>query len=283
MTEPPVPSPEDMAVQGAALLAQGRPFEAVDVLRQAVAAGEPSAPDLLVRAYLDSGSFRAAADWLGTLVEQGHVRFAGRLGVALVQLGERDRAEAALRLAVESGEISAANDLAILLRDEGRLQEALRLLGDALAAGDQLAAANLVELQLEAGDLPAAAETAEAYASDGRPDTLVALADVRALQGRHDDADALYRRAGELGALRAHTAHAQFLLSARNDPVAAERAFREAERRAEPGWAFALGRFLLDEGRGEEARHYLQLAVDEGDETAVEALAELDGVDLDEY
>ncbi len=283
MNEPSPPSPEDLAVQGAAMLASGRAPEAVEVLRQAVAGGEPSAPDLLVRAYLDSGSWRAAADWLGPLVEQGHVRFAGRLGVALVQLGERDRAETVLRLAVESGETPAANDLAILLRDEGRLVEALHLLVDAAAAGDQLAAANLVELQLEAGDLPAAAAAAETYATERRPDTILALADVRAQQGRHDDADALYRRAGELGALQAYTAYAQFLIGARGDPVAAERALREAEQRAEPGWAFALGRFLLDEGRHDEARYYLQTAVDEGEPAALEALAELDGVDPDEY
>lgn len=276
-------TPEDLAVEGAALLAAGQPLEAVEVLRQAVAGGEPSAPDLLVRAYFDSGSWRAVVDWLGPLVEQGNVRFAGRLGVALVQLGERDRAEEVLHLAVESGDVPAANDLAILLRDEGRLREALHLLVDAAAAGDQLAAANLVELQLEAGDLPAAAAAAEQYATERRPDTILALADVRVQQGRHADADELYRRAGELGALRAHTAYGQFLIDVGGDPVAAEREFREAERLAEPGWAFALGRFLLDEGRVDEARPYLQIAVDEGDPVALEALAELDGVEVDEY
>jgi hypothetical protein len=283
MSQPPVPAPEDLAVQGASLLAEGRALDAVEVLQQAVAGGEPSAPDLLVRAYFDSGSWRSAADWLGRLVGQGQVRFAGRLGVALVQLGERERAEEALRLAVESGEIAAANDLAILLRDEGRLREALHLLVDAAAAGDQLAPANLVQLQLEAGDLAAAAGAAETYATERRPNTLLALAAVRAQQGRHADADALYRRAGELGALRAHTAYAQFLLTAREDPAGAEHQLREAEQWGEPGFAFVLGRFLLDEGRSEEARPYLQMAADEGDPAAVDALAELDGVDPDEY
>lgn len=276
------PAPEDLTVQGAALLAEGRPLEAIDVLRQAIAGGEPSAPDLLVRAYFDSGSFRAVVDWLAPLVEQGQVRFAGRLGVALVQLGERERAEEALRLAVESGDVPAANDLAILLRDEGRLVEAARLLVDAAAEGDQLAAANLVALQLEAGDLPAAVAAAEQYASERRPDTILALADVRAQEGRHDDADELYRRAGELGALQAHSAYAQFLVG-RGDREAAERELREAEGVAEPGWAFAYGRFLLDDGRLDEARRCLQIAVDEGDQDALAALAELDGVDVDEY
>jgi tetratricopeptide (TPR) repeat protein len=276
-------SPEDLAVEGAALLADGRPLDAAEVLGQAVAGGEPSALDLLVRAYFDSGSWRAVVDWLEPHVEQGHLRFAGRLGVALVQLGERERAEAVLRLAVESGDVPAANDLAILLRDEGRLVEAVHLLDDAATAGDQLAAANLVQLQLEAGDLPAAAAAAEQYATERRPETILALADVRVEQGRHADADELYRRAGELGALRAHTVYGQFLIGVRGDPAAAEREFREAERLAEPGWAFALGRFLFDAGRVDEARPYLQIAVDEGDEQALEALAELDGVEADEY
>ncbi|TWF78571.1 tetratricopeptide repeat protein [Pseudonocardia hierapolitana] len=275
-------SPEDLAVQGVALLAEGRPLEAAEVLRQAVAGGAPSALDLLVRAYFDSGSWRAVVDVLEPHVEQEDLRFAGRLGVALVQLGEWDRAESVLRLAVESGDVPAANDLAILLRDEGRLVEAVHLLVDAAAAGDQLAAANLVALHLEAGDLPAAAAAAERYATERRPDTILALADVRAQQGRFSDADALYRRAGELGALRARTAYGQFLL-ARGDVAAAEREFREAERIAEPGWAFALGRFLLDEGRVDEARPYLEIAVAEGDRQALEALAEVDGVDADEY
>jgi len=158
----------------------------------------------------------------------------------------------------------------------------VHLLVDAAAAGDQLAAANLVELQLEAGDLPAAAAAAEQYATERQPDTILALADVRVQQGRFADADALYRRAGELGALRARTAYGQFLATS-GDPAAAEQEFREAERIAEPGWAFALGRFLLDEGRVDEARPYLQIAADEGDDQALEALAELDGVDADEY
>ncbi len=278
MTQPsPVP-PEPLSAEGAAQLDAGHPLDAVDVLRRAVAAGEPSAADLLARAYLDSGSWHAAADWLTVVVEQGHVRFAGRLGVALAELGERSRAESMLRLAVESGELVAANDLAILLRDEGRLAEAVQLLGYAAESGDELAAANVVELHLEAGNLSAAAAAAERYAAQSRPDTLVALADVRAMEGRADEAESWYRRAGELGALRAHTAYGQFL-AGRGDTAGAERELREAERHAEPGWAYVLGRFLLDEGRLDEARRYLQISVDSGDSSARQALAELDGGD----
>lgn len=277
MTPPPLSEP--LSAEGAALLDAGLPIDAVDVLRQAVAAGEPSAPDLLVRAYLDSGSWNAAAEWLAPLVEQGHLRFAGRLGVALIELGDRERAESALRLAVDAGEFAAANDLAILLRDQQRFAEAIQVLVRAADAGDPQAGANLVALHMEAGDLRSAIDTAERYADDTRPDTLVALGDARALQGFDDDAQACYLRAGHLGALRAHTAYAQFLLMARGDRDGAEREFREAQQHREPGWAYNMGRFLLEEGRFAEARGYLQVAVDSGDRTAAADLAELDGED----
>lgn len=275
---PPL-SVEPLAAEGSALLQAGRPLEAVDVLRQAVASGEASAPDLLVRAYLDSGSWHSAAEWLGPLVEQGHVRFAGRLGVALTEIGDRERAEDALRLAVNSGELAAANDLGILLRDEGRLAEGILVLARAAEQGDPLAPANLVALHLENGDLPAAADSAERYVDPARPDTVLALAEVRAAQARLDDADQLFREAGELGALRAHTAYGQFLLTERGDVLGAQGEFYEARRHSEPGWAYTMGRFLIDVGRPDEAREFLQAAADTGDRVAAETLVELDGVD----
>ncbi|MEJ3656024.1 tetratricopeptide repeat protein [Actinomycetes bacterium KLBMP 9759] len=280
MSQPlPDPQPEPLSAEGAALLDDGRALEAVDVLRRGVAAGEPSAPDLLVRAYLDSGSWHAAVEWLGPLVEQGHVRFAGRLGVALAEIGDADRAEDALRLAIDSGDVAASNDLAILLRDGDRFAEAVQVLTRAADAGDQLAPANVVELYLEAGDIRAAITAAERFHDERRPDTVVALADVRAQQGLVDDADRLYARAAQLGALRAHTARGQFLLGVRGDPDGAEREFREAQRHNEPGWAYTLGRFLIDDGRPDEAREYLQIAIDQGDRDAVLTLDELNGED----
>lgn len=276
MTSLPV---EPLAAEGAALLEAGRPLEAVDVLRQAVASGESSAPDLLVRAYLDSGSWHAAAEWLTPLVAQGHVRFAGPLGVALSEIGDRERAEDALRLAIHSGEVAAANDLGILLRDEGRLAEGILVLARAAEEGDPLAPANLVALHLEAGDLPAAAEAAEQYVDPARPDTVLALAEVRSAQARLDEAEVLFREAGELGALRAHTAFGQFLLAARGDVLGAQAEFAEARRHSEPGWAYTMGRFLLDVGRPDDAREFLQVAADTGDRVAADTLAELDGLD----
>ncbi|MDN5750538.1 MAG: tetratricopeptide repeat protein [Pseudonocardia sp.] len=271
-----LPHIEPLAAEGSALLEAGRPLEAVDVLRQAVASGEASAPDLLARAYLDSGSWHAAAQWLGPLVEQGHVRFAGRLGVALAELGDAERAEDALRLAIAHGELPAANDLGILLRDGNRLGEGIGVLARAAEEGDPQAPANLVALHLEDGDVPAAAEAAQRHLDVARPDTVLALAEVRAAQARPDDAEQLFRDAGRLGALRAHTAYGWFLLTVRGDPVAAEREFGEARRHAEPGWAYTMGRFLLDSDRVDEAREFLQVAADSGDRVASDTLAELD-------
>ncbi|HXV92465.1 MAG TPA: tetratricopeptide repeat protein, partial [Pseudonocardia sp.] len=271
-----------LSAEGRALLDADRPRAAVEVLRRAVAAGEPSAEDLLARAYLDSGSWQEAVDRLAPLVEQGEVRFAGRLGVALAGLGDAVRAEEALRLAVESGEVAASNDLAILLRDRGRLAEAVATLLPLADAGDGQAAANLVALTLEEGDLAGAIAHAERYADERRPDTLVALAEVRAAQGRADEAETLHRRACELGALRAHTAYGTFLLLVRLEPEEAEREYLEARRLREPGWAWTLGRFLLDQGRPDEARDHLEHAAARGDRAAEQALVELDGEDEDD-
>ena len=268
-----------LSATGAALLEAGRFDEAVDVLRHAVAAAEPGADDLLVRAHLDAGDWYAAADLLGRLVAHGQVRFAGRLGVALAGIGDVERAEAAFRLALAHGELAACNDLAILLAREGRVTEADPLLRQAADAGDPQAAANLVELLYESGDLRAAIQAAERYADEARPNTLVALADVRAAAGRADEAEGLYRRAGDLGALRAHSAYGGFLLATRGDLAAAERELREAGRHDEPGWEFALGRFLVDDGRAAEARPYVATAAALGDDDAVTLLAEIDGED----
>lgn len=278
----PAAAPEPFSTEGAALIEAGYPLDAVELLREAVAAGEPSAPDLLVRAYLESGSWHAAAEWLTPLVAAGHQRFAGPLGLALVEIGDRDRAEEMLRLAVVSGDLSAANDLAILLRDADRAGEAVHVLVQAADAGEPYAGANLVELYLEAADLLAAVEAAERYVDERRPETLVALAEVRAQQNDLREAERLHRRAAELGALRAHTAYGRFLQLVRGDWARAEREFRDAERHAEPGWAYTLGRFLLDDGRPDEARSYLQLAADDGDNTAAETLIDLDGDPADD-
>jgi Flp pilus assembly protein TadD len=277
---PPHPAPPlgRLSATGAALLDAGRTDEAADILRHAMAAAEPGADDLLARAYLDGGDWFAAVDLLRRLVGQGQVRFAGRLGVALDQIGDADEAEAAFRLALDHGELAASNDLAILLSRRGRLDEAVPLLERAASAGDPQAASNLVELLLESGDLGRATWAAEYYVDEARPDTLVALADVRALTLRSDEAEALYRRGGQLGALRAHSAYGGFL-AARGDVAAAERELREAGRHEEPGWEYALGRFLVDDGRAAEARPYVAAAAALGDDDAVTLLAEIDGED----
>lgn len=272
------PAAEPLSAEGSSLLYRGYALDAVEVLRHAVATGEPSAPDLLSRAYLDSGSWAAAVEWLTPMVTDGHVEFARRLGVACLELGDREAAEHWLRVAIDSGDVAASNDLAILLRLGDRTGEALLVLGQAVLAGDPTARANLVELHLENGDLPSAVVAAESHFDRALPDTVLALADVRAAESRLEEADAFYREACELGAVRAHTSYGHFLL-ARGDRQGAEFEYREAERHGEQGWAFTIGRFLVDEGRFDEARDFLQIAVDTGDQEAADLLIEINGND----
>ncbi len=275
-----VPVDGPLSAEGAQLLDADRPADAVEVLRRALAAGERGAADLLVHAYLDSGSWQACIDWLAPQVAEGELRFAGRLGVAYAELGDSDGAERALRLAVNNGEVAAANDLAILLTNLDRGAEAVALLTRAAEEGDDQAPANLVSLHLEASDLAAAVAAAEKYSDEARPDTIVALGDVRAAEGQTDAAEQAYRRAIELGrAVRAHTAYGQFLLAAHGDAAGAEEQFREAWRHNEPGWAYTLGRFLVEDGRPDEAREFLAAAASWGDRAAADLLDEVDGID----
>ena len=74
-------------------------------------------------------------------------------------------------------------------------------------------------------------------------------------------------------------AYGQFLLAAYGDAAGAEEQFRLAWRHNEPGWPYQLGRFLIDDGRGEEAREFLEVAAGWGDRDASDLLNELDGVD----
>ncbi|ODU22699.1 MAG: hypothetical protein ABT15_07060 [Pseudonocardia sp. SCN 73-27] len=281
---PPLPQriAEPLTERGRDLLRRDLALDAVEVLRQAVAAGEPSSPDVLADAYLDSGSFHAAAEWLGLLVARGYVRFAGRLGVALAEIGDRDGAEEALRIAIANGESAAANDLGILLRDMGRDAEAVQVLVRAAEHGDGQAADNLVSFLLDADELAPAVAAAERYYDTGRPDTVVALADARSAARRDEEAEEFYRLAGRLGALRAHVAYASFLLAGRADRVHAEQQLREAVRHREPGAAAALGVFLIEDGRVAEGRDHLVAGASSGDRAAGAALAELDGEDPDD-
>jgi tetratricopeptide (TPR) repeat protein len=92
------------------------------------------------------------------------------------------------------------------------------------------------------------------------------------LSGRLDEAEALYRRAVELGALRAHVRLGWFLRDARQDMAAAEGEFRLAWDNDEAGWGYELGSLLRDDGRTDEAVDVLRYASSWGDQDARELL-----------
>ena len=201
----PTAAPEPFSAEGAALIEAGYPLEAVELLRQAVAGGEPSAPDLLVRAYLESRSWHAAAEWLTPLVQPGTSGSPVRSDWPWWRsaTGPRRGHAAPGR---RSGDLTAANDLAMLLRDEGRARGAARP-----GAGGRRGRA--LRRSQPGGAAPGCRRPAggdrggRALRRRQPAETLVMLAEVRAQQGNLDEAERLYRRAGQLGAMRAHTAY----------------------------------------------------------------------------
>jgi Tfp pilus assembly protein PilF len=257
---------------------EDRHDEAIALLRQALAAREPSAVDFLARAYLDRGYRHEAIELLSPRIRAGQPELALQLADVQTTIGDFERAEQAYRIAVADGDASAMNNLGILLRGRGRLREAEVMLRRAAEAGDERAPAHLVAVQWELyGDPRAALATAQYWADETRPGTLHALAFIRAATGQYGEAERTYRQAASLGAHRGHIEFAAFLQDLLGDMERAEAELELAEREQEPGWADAFGQFLAEAGRIDEARAYLAHAAHWGSLEALATLNELDG------
>jgi tetratricopeptide (TPR) repeat protein len=276
--------PEPLCDQARALAAD-RLDDRVALLRRALASGEPSAPGLLAHAHLDRGERFEAIDVLTPpVMARRESALAGLLGETLAAIGDHDSAEAAFLIGLDAGDPAATNDYGVFLRGRGRTQEAQYVLDRAVRLGDELAPLNLVALHLEELDDPVTAtELAEGFLDEGKPATLLALADCRLAAGRVQDAADLYRRAAEQDAPCAHIYYGWFLRDRRDDLAGAEEQLRRAHEVAEPGAPFHLGRFLFDLGRLDEAQPYLEDAARRGDPDAA-ALLEVEYRGLvDEY
>lgn len=255
------------------------------LLRRAVAQDEWSAPGLLASLHLDRGARGQAVEVLTPAVHRdGRHDLAGLLGETLTELGDHEAAEAAFLRGLDAGDPSATNGYGLFLWGRGRTQEAAYVLDRAARAGDDLAPLNLVTLHLEELDDPVgAAVVAQEFHDEERPSTLVALADVRLATGRVDDAEALYRRATELGAEAAHTYYGWFLQDRREDLEGAEEQLRLAHEHREPRAALHLARLLLDTGRPDDAHPLLEEAAGRGDRDAAALLDDEYGGTVDPW
>lgn len=239
---------------------------AIEVLEQAVAAGEPAAARLLARGYLDQGRLIEAQELLGPLVAAGRHDLADVLADVLADLGMPDDAESAYRLAIAENDSKAMNNFALFLAEQGRLDEAVATFERAVELGDTLAAANLARTHLhDRRDVDAALTVAERHLDADKPTTYCALAEIYAELGRLDEAEQLLRTAADLDAQQAHVDYAKFLHHHRDDLVAAEREYRLADELGEPAAGYHLGAFLLDHGDENEAADVLERAASWGD------------------
>ncbi|NIH80840.1 tetratricopeptide repeat protein [Amycolatopsis viridis] len=251
--------------------------EAIEVLREAVAAGEPSAPRELAYALLGGARPRDALAVLKAAIGRGRVDLCTVLGSLATELGDYPAAHEAYRKAMDHGDLSALNDYGLLLCDEGNLDEAIAIFRRAAEFGDELAPGNLIALYVEdLNDLAAARDVGERYLSPRYPGVYPALGDVYANLGKLAKADALFRDGVRLGAPRVHQKYGWFLWKHRGDIEAAEREFWAAFDDDEVGWSHALGRFLLSRNRVDEARAVLERGAVWGDVDARELLDELE-------
>lgn len=265
-----------LTARGAALRDEDRHEEAVPVLREAVAAGEPEADRLLALTLKETADLEGARQVLVAAVARGHTHLAGLLGDIADDLGDDELAESSYRRAIDAGDVDALNDYGVFLRSRERYAEAVEVLDRAITAGDSLAAANLVSLHFDdLGDLDTAERLALRYLREDHPSTYVALSNVLAEQGRLDEADTRFREAVALGARKAHQNYARFLWKKREDLVGAEREFRLAQDGDEAGWGYELGSFLAAQSRPDEARDVLAWAASWGDVDAGRLLDEL--------
>ncbi|MEV5713341.1 tetratricopeptide repeat protein [Amycolatopsis mediterranei] len=252
--------------------------EALPILREAFAAGEPEAARLYALSLMETGNYPAARDVLVEAVhKRGQVRLAGLLGDVADDLDEPEVAEPAYLTAIAAEDEEALNDYGVFLRGQERYPEAVEVLERAIAQGDNLAATNLVSLYFDdLGDLYTAERLALRYLNEEHPSTYVALANVHAEQGRLDEAEAAFREAIRLDAPLVHQNYALFLWQKRADTAGAEREFRLAEDSDEPGWGYELGSFLVEQDRRDEALDILAWAASWGDVEAGKVLAEID-------
>ena len=269
---------EPLTGRAAELRDDDRHDEAIALLRDAVVAGEPSAPEELAYALLGSDHPREALTLLKKVIKRGRTDLFSLLGSLASELGEAKTADRAYRQAIAHGDLSALNDYGLFLKIEGRFPEAVDVLSRSAEFGDVLAPSNLTALYLDDLNNPQAAlEVGEKYLDPHKPATYSALADVYATLGRLDDADGLFHRGIELGAPRIHQQYAWFLWLHQEDLAGAEREFWAAWDNDEAGWSHDLGYFLLEQGRVEEARAVLERGVTWGDLDARELLVRLTG------
>ena len=244
-----------------------RPHQrAIEILEQAVAAGEPEAARLLARGYLERGQLVEAHELLAPLVADGRIELAGVLADVLADLGLTADAEHAYRLATSGDDGEAMNNYALFLADQDRPAEAVAMFERAIAVGDRAAPANLARTYLhDLHDIAAAQEVAMRHLGADAPTTYCVLAEVYAELGRLDEAEQLLRTAVELGAPQGHIDYASFLCQRRSDATSAEREYRLAGQLHEPSWGYHLGAFLLENGEDDEAAQVLELAAYWGD------------------
>jgi tetratricopeptide (TPR) repeat protein len=254
----------------------GKPLEAEEMYRRALASGKTAAAFNLGGLLAEAGRFEEAEEIYRRAVDDGHVYAAINLSVLLDDVGRASELPDVCRRVADAGGSDAAFNLGRLLAEEERLEEAEEMYRRAADDGVPEAARNLGRLLSVAGRLEEAEEVYRRAADAADPTAANNLGCMLADAGRTTEAEGMWRRAAGAGNVFA-VMNLGILLDEMGRVNEAEEMYRrvldgtgrteEAEamyRRA----ANNLGRLLTDSGRTEEAKILGNLAGDGSDITS---------------
>ncbi|MFI9325857.1 tetratricopeptide repeat protein [Kitasatospora aureofaciens] len=246
-----------------ALIRQGRPEDALDVLREHTERDDPLARRFTALALKELGRLDEAQAACREAHALGNPDGLVDLAQILAERGRLDEAENALRRAARAGATNAWFNLGVLLADRGKTRPAIRAYRKAVAAGDLDALGNLGGLLADTGQTHEAEAVLRRAVERGNREAELELANVLKYLHRTDEAQQLYERLIDHGDARART-NLGNLHAANDRPEQAEQAYRAALDAGLPVAHEYLGRHLAGQERWHDAVPHLRHAVEQG-------------------
>jgi Tfp pilus assembly protein PilF len=249
---------------GELLLDVGEETEAETYLRRALDEGDKDAYDALSALLVVTGRAAEAAQMLEERYHSGGTHWALKLADILgAELDDRIGAERWYKTALEDGNPDAPNDYGTFLLESGRTDEGLALLRRGIEEGDPMAMANLGRHLTEKGNAPDGITWMRQAVGEGYLPVLGDLAQAEIDEGLFEEARVHVTEALAEDLPDVNLVYANYL-DAIEDP-AAEAAYQAAMSQGDDGATFHYGLWLSDrDNRAAEAVPFYEAAIAEG-------------------